>query len=1587
MAYSVLKCFRYRDSLTTSTNSDSRTRHLGTYLLVKIACAPRYNSHENHSESPGALTPNLWTLTLGVVVSICLTTFVVAQTNSGPTEGILPFETAAGGQYDIVNLANLSINIHATIQSKAGMSNLPLSYAFGANEAQTPSLNNFPGPWYQSPGGFLGLHASSPSHSGLCPDGVTRTTVAQKWSVVDSTGNRHTLPNLAVDSSGCADGLVDIDSANDGSGITVKADWTSGSLVTTVWDRSGNNVTNPANSFYARTAHDPSGNTISSVWNGVSAVFTDSLGQAALTVTPGINTTYRYQWLNASGQQSQATVNITSPLYWGTNFCGVQFTGGPFTTASGVTFADGSSLTIGFEQAVGITNPQGGPYYTGRFSSLTIPSGATITYAYSGGTAGINCSDGTPNTLKRTTPDGTWTYVHTPPGPTTLGTTNVLDPLGNEIDYTFSGQYETLRKIYSGSAATGILLKTVRTVYNNSSGTVTLPITRIDSYVTLAGQTTATLTTRLLNATGLVTQIKEYSNSILLLRTTFIGYGTWNSATGACDNISNTRVADRVCYHQVIDETGTPTTVAQSVRTYDGNGNLTSLGVWNGNAYLTTSYALNPNGTPNTSSSPLGLVSTFGYSCNNGLASSISYNFAVGSTNLSTGQTIDCIGAVPTATSDMNGQGSTMNYGADPFYRPLSVTDALGNVTSVGYGGGATYTSIIYPTSNGATNSAVTYADTLGRPYNTQTKDGTAYDTTTIYRNWTGAHFNIQQTMPCSVTTVGVTGTCPATKSITTSYDPLGRTVSVVDASGKQVSYQYFPATVSGINVVDVLISIPGKSNQREYDALGRLISVCEISIQPGSGACGQAHAQNGFITKYTYNMLGKITKVIQGAQTRTFSYDALGRLLSESNPESGTTNYTWDSATTKCMTPFPGKLVQKSDANGNTVCLNYDFFGRLTSTVFSGPNAGANSYFVYDAATYGATAMNYAKGRLAEAYTCTSCPGTKITDEFFSYDQRGKLTDMWEKTPHSPTAYYHTTASFYPNETVASLTVPGATTNLSWALDAKGRLYSATANNGSANLVGSTIYDPADRTVTINLGLGDQDNYLYDSNERMTNFTFRAGSSGKTVAGALTWNNNNGTLATLQISDGWNGTATETCNYSYDDMLRLKGDQCGLVWSQTFAYDRYGNITKAGSQAFNPGYNASTNQYSSLLNATYDNNGNLTNDGTNGYAFDANNFVSSVVTALGTSNIIRDALGRMVEIARPGGTYTQILYSAIGKTANMSGSNVQRIFAPLPGGGQLTVEVTPGNYLFHHKDWLGTSRFISARGSRSMYFDTAFAPFGETYSSSGTTDLDFTNQRQDIVAGIYDFQYREYNPVHGRWLSPDPAGLHAVDPTNPQTWNRYAYVANDPLRAVDPFGLEEDSGANPDEEEVQNIITDSIDGAPSIGDIMSSPEAQASAEAQIEAVINSGFDIAQGPNGTTFNALQGQIPQLREGDISVIVHGGGPLMENGDMALEPNRDPLRNSEYCPTCGDVINGARIVSDAAFVGTGLVLASPPAAAAGAKTVAIALLGAEVAHLIAGTEEDATVPSVHIPGQEPEGREPDIESAPFAGPPPK
>lgn len=177
------------------------------------------------------------------------------------------------------------------------------------------------------------------------------------------------------------------------------------------------------------------------------------------------------------------------------------------------------------------------------------------------------------------------------------------------------------------------------------------------------------------------------------------------------------------------------------------------------------------------------------------------------------------------------------------------------------------------------------------------------------------------------------------------------------------------------------------------------------------------------------------------------------------------------------------------------------------------------------------------------------------------------------------------------------------------------------------------------------------------------------------------------------------------------------------------------------------------------------------------------------------------DAFGRLAEENYSnGGLIQTFLYSPTGAPLAelRNGQNTNLAWMPLPGGGTAVYQGT-GLSFYQHADHLGTARLASFP-NRTLMYDKSFAAFGEDYNdltSIQTWDWMFADMRANTAAGstpdsatLYDAMYREYAPTQSRWISPDPAGLAAVNMTNPQTWNRYAYVTNNPLSFIDPSGL-----------------------------------------------------------------------------------------------------------------------------------------------------------------------------------------------------
>ncbi len=157
---------------------------------------------------------------------------------------------------------------------------------------------------------------------------------------------------------------------------------------------------------------------------------------------------------------------------------------------SSIVLADGTQYSFQYEPtpstpASGACTPYAGTTcVTARVTSITLPTGGTISYSYTGGSNGV-FSDGSTAGLKRYTPDTSsnyWNYARTA-GTGAAYTTTVTDPVGNNYVIQFQGIYETQRQIYQGSVSSSNLLETITTCYNANTSSCTstaiaLPITQ-----------------------------------------------------------------------------------------------------------------------------------------------------------------------------------------------------------------------------------------------------------------------------------------------------------------------------------------------------------------------------------------------------------------------------------------------------------------------------------------------------------------------------------------------------------------------------------------------------------------------------------------------------------------------------------------------------------------------------------------------------------------------------------------------------------------------------------------------------------------------------------------------------------------------------------------------------------------------------------------------------------------------------------------------------------------------------------------------------------------------------------------------------
>jgi RHS repeat-associated protein len=302
---------------------------------------------------------------------------------------------------------------------------------------------------------------------------------------------------------------------------------------------------------------------------------------------------------------------------------------------------------------------------------------------------------------------------------------------------------------------------------------------------------------------------------------------------------------------------------------------------------------------------------------------------------------------------------------------------------------------------------------------------------------------------------------------------------------------------------------------------------------------------------------------------------------------------------------------------------------------------------------------------------------------------------------------------------------------------------------------------------------------------------------------------------------------------YIYDTAGRLvsgtadKQRNPQSVSRQDYTYDAFGNRTSAtrapgsidclGGCELSPPIDTSTNH---ITGAQYDDAGNLTSiqnvvgsmTYTATYTYDTAGRLARAAAGTDVRDFIYTADDERIATAN-GATWTWTVRGLDGKVLREFTSMVQN---GLPTAnmqwakdyvwrdGLLLASVTanpPGNLnnaitQHFHLDHLGTPRMVTGDTGNQLGIH-AYYPFGAELNLGLNEQpyelMKFTGHERDVLANdphtLDDMHARYYSPTVGRFLSVDPVLDLKRTMQNPQGWNRYSYVRNNPLRFTDPTG------------------------------------------------------------------------------------------------------------------------------------------------------------------------------------------------------
>ncbi len=1334
----------------------------------------------------------------------------------GQSSGVQMFSTNEFG----MDVASGAINFSIPLRAKPAGPN-PASASLAGTSSFQISPNGYisarPFLGGATPGGPLGsvvLYSRGSCNAGFY-DEMSIT------GVVDSSLTLHPILGFTVSPPGtCGFPPSGVGTARDGSGYTIAANASNGYHID-VFDSRGNHAsTTTSNNFLGIASMTSASNTdgVAISQNGTS--ITDALSSISMisgpigtltTVWKTFSGTDTYQYTDSTGNLQQYSVTKTTPYIVRTNFnCPGTSGSGPLDTGPSTNYLPANIILPGSNGQYTLTyeaTPGYAADVTGRITSITNPSGGSISYGYSGGSTGhgFNCWNGpfSATAVTVTTNDnngnvGVWTYTTNVTQynqsnftVTRTGPPTPLSPNGDQVVYSFNGEFITQKKVYQGTA-TGTPLLTVLYCYNGNFSScaapttnVALPITEVDSYTTPNNGINKRTKVLYDQTYGNVTYSSQYDyGASTPTAQQYFYYGqSWNGSS-CTPYPSGSYINNTPCFSKTTDGSGA--ILAQTKTTYGNTGHPTSVSKWvSGSKWLTTSNVFNPNGTLASVTGPNNALTQYSnFACNGLLAQTTTLPLSsVGSTS----EIWDCNGGVVTSSTDANGKITTFSFN-DVMYRQSSTGNPDGGNTSFTYNTGTslpwTTTTTLTLNSAGTTASTTNVMDGFGRTVQTY---GTDPQSPSDYRYANTIYNSLGQIS--SVTNPFFT-TGDATYGITSyAYDALGRKIQTTNPDSTTRTWTYLQRAMKTIDEA-------GVTEISQVDGLGRLVSVCQVTnVTQANGAtpatCAQDITGMGFLVSYGYDAEGRLTSVSQSAQTRSFQFDGLSRLTQEINPESGSVNYTYD-APGQEADPYT-RVVPRANQTGSattTTTYAYDKMHRLIGASYDDGTPSAS--YAYDVATeMGATLAN-PKGRMVYAASNNSAAA-------ISYDAVGRTADTWSCTPYNcGTSSYHLgltydyvgdLLTFTDSTTFSNRAVP---VTYSYSYDSGPHLVgmssSYTGTNYPATLYTVNSLNALGAVTKATLGNGIVRVAADDNRGRIASLADTRGST-------TTYSFSLGYLPNSTINTA-NDFLEGNWTYTYDGFRRLS---TASETGQSFAYqyDQFGNRwgTNSSCSSANPSacqFTFNVNNRITNGGFTYDAAGNVTYDGTYSYVYDAEGRVTNVKQ--GTTQIASysyDALGHRTHQV-VGTTSYEFLFDTAGRAYEEIIGNTAKETELYAGKSHVGVYANGTTY-FSHENWLGTEVRHTLPGGSNTSTCTNYLPFGDGATCTGTIQTwnqpQFTGQWQDLETGLDHMAKRYYSAVEGRWTTPDPAGLAAVDTSSPQSWNRYSYVSDNPVSETDPMG------------------------------------------------------------------------------------------------------------------------------------------------------------------------------------------------------